>query len=170
MKKILFTLILSLLTLTMSAHIQRKFLGNTLGVSTYAQVKANMAQKGYRLAESSDKDCAVYDNVKFAGYDCKNVYFYFYNNKLKLVTFILDQSFQKESFHTKIEVLRNRLIEKYALYILKNEDYEITFTDENTFISIGCPSLVDYNLYMLTINYMDNKLMDESKKSQSDEL
>ena len=41
MKKLLFTLFLSLLTLTMSAQIQRRFLGNTLGVSTPAQVKAN---------------------------------------------------------------------------------------------------------------------------------
>lgn len=43
MKKLLLSLFLSLLTLTMSAQIQRKFLGNTLGVSTYAQVKENMA-------------------------------------------------------------------------------------------------------------------------------
>ena len=41
MKKLLFTLFLSLLTLTMSAQIQRKFLGCTLGISTPAQVKAN---------------------------------------------------------------------------------------------------------------------------------
>ena len=41
MKKLLFTLFLSLLTLTMSAKIQGRFLGCTLGVSTPAQVKAN---------------------------------------------------------------------------------------------------------------------------------
>lgn len=41
MKKLLFTLFLSLLTLTMSAQIQGRFLGCTLGVSTPAQVKAN---------------------------------------------------------------------------------------------------------------------------------
>ncbi len=168
MKKILFTLILSLLTLTMSAQIQRKFLGNTLGVSTYAQVKANMTQKGYRLAESSDKDCAVYDNVKFAGYDCKNVYFYFYNNKLKSVMFVLGQSFQKESFNSDIEVLRNKLIDKYALYKVKNDDYEINFTDGNTSIIVGCPLIEDY--YTLTIGYMDNELMRETYKSNNDEL
>lgn len=49
MKKLLFTLFLSLLTLTMSAQIQRTFLGNTLGESTYAQVKANMAKKDMKF-------------------------------------------------------------------------------------------------------------------------
>ena len=85
MKKLLFTLFLSLLTLTMSAQIQRTFLGNTLGVSTYAQVTSNMTQKGYSLDKASDKDCAIYNYVKFAGYDCKSAYFYFHNNYLKSV-------------------------------------------------------------------------------------
>ena len=63
MKKLLFTLFLSLLTHTMSAQIQRKFLGCTLGVSTPAQVKANMAQKGYRPSDTSNKGCYIYDNI-----------------------------------------------------------------------------------------------------------
>ena len=130
MKKLLFTLFLSLLTLTMSAQIQRTFLGNTLGVSTYAQVTSNMTQKGYSLDKASDKDCAIYNYVKFAGYDCKSAYFYFHNNYLKSVMFILEQSFQKESFNSEIEILRNKLIDKYALYIEKNDDYEIKFIDE----------------------------------------
>ena len=66
MKKIAFTFLLILLTLTMSAQIQRTFLGNTLGESTYAQVKANMAKKGYEISNSGNKDCAIFYNVKFA--------------------------------------------------------------------------------------------------------
>lgn len=170
MKKLLLSLFLSLLTLTMSAQIQRKFLGNTLGVSTYAQVKENMAQKGYRMAEASDNKCALFENVKFAGYDCKSAYFYFYNNRLKTVSFVLDQSFQKESFNSEIEVIRNKLIDKYALYIYKNDDYEINFTDDITVVAVGCPSLDDYNLYMLSLTYMDCKLMRESNNSNNDEL
>ena len=168
MKKLLFTLFLSLLTLTMSAQIQRTFLGNTLGVSTYAQVTSNMTQKGYSLDKASDKDCAIYNYVKFAGYDCKSAYFYFHYNYLNSVMFILEQSFQKESFNSEIEILRNKLIDKYALYIEKNDDYEIKFIDENTLLVVACPSIEDY--YTLTIGYMDKELMRESFKSNNDEL
>lgn len=77
MKKLLFTLFLSLLTLTMSAQIQRKFLGCTLGVSTPAQVKANMAQKGYRPSDTSNKGCYIYDNINFAGFSNTQAFFFF---------------------------------------------------------------------------------------------
>ena len=77
MKKLLFTLFLSLLTLTMSAQIQRTFLGCTLGVSTPAQVKANMAQKGYRTPDTSNKGCYIYDNINFAGFSNTQAFFLF---------------------------------------------------------------------------------------------
>ena len=77
MKKLLFTLFLSLLTLTMSAQIQRTFLGCTLGVSTPAQVKANMAQKGYSPSDTSNKGCYIYDNINFAGFSNTQAFFLF---------------------------------------------------------------------------------------------
>lgn len=57
---------------------------------------------------------------------------------------------------------------KYALYIEKNDDYEIKFIDENTLLVVACPSIEDY--YTLTIGYMDKELMRESFKSNNDEL
>lgn len=47
MKKNIFIILLSLLTLNISAHIQHNFLGNILGVSAYDQVRYNMYDKGY---------------------------------------------------------------------------------------------------------------------------
>ena len=50
MKKILFTFIISVLALDMSAQIQRTFLGNVLAVSTYEEVRTNMRNKGYGIS------------------------------------------------------------------------------------------------------------------------
>ena len=49
MKKLLFTFIISVLALDMSAQIQRTFLGNVLAVSTYEEVRTNMRNKGYEF-------------------------------------------------------------------------------------------------------------------------
>lgn len=168
MKKLLFTLFLSLLTLTMSAQIQRTFLGNTLGESTYEQVKNNMARKGYRMNEASDSVYAEFDNIKFSGYDCKKAFFEFYDNKLYFVTFILGQSSQKESLNSKMEELRTDLTDKYAQYIDTNEDDRISFFDETTAISTTRSFVKKDNQYIIIFSYMDIKLFQESEKSYNE--
>ena len=170
MKKLLFTLFLSLLTLTMSAQIQRTFLGCTLGVSTPAQVKANMAQKGYRPSDTSNKGCYIYDNINFAGFSNTQAFFYFYKNKLYLVSFILDHSFLGDSFDTKIDLLRERLLEKYSSYVCKSDYYDFVLNDNKTTNTLKRIFLNETGLYMLTLMYMDDKLLDEKEKSNSDEL
>lgn len=170
MKKLLFTLLLSLLTLAMSAQIQRTFLGNTLGVSTCAQVKSNMIQKGYRVAEGSGTDCLIFLNVKFAGCSCEKAFFYFHNKKLYMVSFLLEQSFIKDSFNQEIEILKDRLIYKYPQYITINEDDHLSANDGVTAVSVACSYLEEYYLHMLSLGYIDNKLMEEKIKSTSDEL
>ena len=170
MKKLLFTLILSLLTLTMSAQIQRRFLGCTLGVSTPAQVKANMAQKGYRTPDTSNKGCYIYDNVNFAGFSNTQAYFYFYKNKLYLVSFILDHSFLGDSFDSQIDLLREMLLKKYSSYVFKSDYYDLVLNDNKTTNTLKRMFLNDTGLYILTLMYMDDKLSDEKEKSNSDEL
>ena len=66
MKKILFTFIISVLAIDMSAQIQRTFLDNVLAVSTYEEVRTNMRNKGYGISGLINKDCAVYSYIKFA--------------------------------------------------------------------------------------------------------
>lgn len=169
MKKTIFIFLISLLTLTMSAQIQRNFFGNTLGVSTYAQVKAKMTQKGYK-ASSSDRNCVVYENVKFAGFTDVEAYLYFNKGKLYLVSLLLDKSFLSDSFDSKIELLRNKLLTKYSSYVSKSDFYDLVLSDDNTTSSLKRIYVEDFGQYMLTLTYMDNKIMDELSKKTSDEL
>lgn len=168
MKKLLFTLFLSLLTLTMSAQIQRTFLGNTLCESTYEQVKNNMAQKGYRMIETQEGVSADFDNIKFSGYDCKTAIFNFYENKLYFVTFILGQSSQKEFINSKMEELRTDLTDKYAQYFDSDEDDILSFVDGNTFITASRSFVEKDNLYLIILNYFDIKLFQEAKKTNNE--
>ena len=97
-------------------------------------------------------------------------FFYFYKNKLYLVSFILDHSFLGDSFDTKIDLLRERLLEKYSSYVCKSDYYDFVLNDNKTTNTLKRIFLNETGLYMLTLMYMDDKLLDEKEKSNSDEL
>lgn len=90
MKRFLLSLVLSLVVITVSAQIQRTFLGCTLGVSTKAFVKNAMTKKGYRLKRIDENEKYVYQNVKFIEYTCKEVCFSFYAGKLLSIDFFME--------------------------------------------------------------------------------
>ena len=170
MKKLLFTLFLSLLTLTMSAQIQRTFLGNTLGESTYAQVKANMAKKGYEISNSGNKDWAIFYNVNFAGYNCEQAYFYFSNDKFCFVSFILQESYLQDNLKETFNLLRKKLMAKYYMYNTVNEENSVSFKDLKTLNSLNIKNLDDSGKYCLYIGYSDNEILNSINKQNSDEL
>ena len=120
MKKLLFTFIISVLALDMSAQIQRTFLGNVLAVSTYEEVRTNMRNKGYGISALINKDCAVYSDVKFAGYNCEEAYFNFIDNKFSMVTFIFEETSIKDT--DTFNSLKEKLISKYPDF--KHEEKE----------------------------------------------
>lgn len=163
MKKILFTLILSLLTLTMSAQIQRKFLGNTLAVSTITQVKANMAKKGYKA--TANKDYIVYSNVTFAGLECEKAIFFFHNNKFCMISFILNESYNKDQFKGQFESISNSLFEKYSPYNSVNQDDSVAFEDNATFVSLSPSNNNKKGIYIFSLAYFDKKLMIEKEET-----
>ena len=170
MKRIIFTLLLTLLTLTMSAQIQRTFLGNTLCESTYAQVKANMAKKGYEISNSGNKDCAVFYSVKFAGYNCEQAYFYFSNDKFCFVSFILQESYLQDNLKGTFNLLRKKLMDKYYMYNTVNEENSVSFKDQKTLNTLNIKNLDDSGKYCLYIGYSDNEILNSISNQTSDEL
>lgn len=170
MKKLLFTLFLSLLTFTMSAQIQRTFLGNTLGESSYAQVKANMSKKGYAISPGSNKDCIIFNSVNFAGYNCEQAYFYFSNDKFCFVSFILQESYLQDHLKETFNSLRKKLMDKYYMYNTVNEENSVSFKDLKTLNTLNITSLDDSGKYFLLLGYSDNEILNSINKQNSDEL
>lgn len=171
-RKIIFTALLSLLALNISAQIQRNFIGNTLGVSTYDQVRYDMYDKGYHALGDRRNDYIDYTDVKFAGYTCEDAYFYFYDKKFYKVSFIIEKAVNtKEIF----ESLKDKLQNKYPNY--KDEDKEdvVMFQDNTTLLILLNNTSDEKAENYLSLTYIDLKLfqkriVNEMNKNHSDEL
>ena len=174
MKKILFTFMISVLALNMSAQIQRTFLGNVLAVSTYEEVRTNMRNKGYRISDLINKDCAVYSDVKFAGYNCEEAYFNFIDNKFSMVTFIFEETSIKNT--DTFNSLKEKLISKYPYFNHEEKEDVVLFCDNSTFLSLRNEISDSTAKYVLSISYWDFNLTKEklvndmNKRNSSDEL
>lgn len=172
MKKNIFIILLSLLTLNISAHIQHNFLRNILGVSAYDQVRYNMYDKGYINSAPHNKDYAVYRNVKFAGYTCEEADFHFYDNKFYMVSFIIGKTGNtKEIF----ESLKDKLQNKYPNYKYEEEENNIKFQDNTTLLILRNNTFDKTAENYLSLTYIDlnlskKKIDDKISKNYSDEL
>lgn len=171
-RKAFLIFILSVLTLTVSAQIQRSFLGNVLGVSTYDQVRANMRDKGYHISSLFNKDCAVYRDVKFAGYNCEEVYFHFYDNKFYLVCFVLEETNLEDK--DTYDSLRLKLINKYPDYKQDENKDVIKFFDSKTLLALRYEFSRNTAKQDLSISYWDfnlanTKIIKDINERNSDE-
>lgn len=171
-RKIIFTVLLSLLALNISAQIQRYFIGNTLGVSTYDQVRYNMYDKGYHTLADHRNDYAAYRDVKFAGYTCEEAYFNFYDNKFYMVSFIIEKAVNtKEIF----ESLKDKLQNKYPNYKDEEKDDIVKFHDNTTLLILRNNTSDEKTENYLSLTYIDlnlskKRIVNEMNKNHSDEL
>ena len=171
-RKIIFTVLLSLLALNISAQIQRYFIGNTLGVSTYDQVRYNMYDKGYYTLADHRNDYAAYRDVKFAGYTCEEAYFNFYDNKFYMVSFIIEKAVNtKEIF----ESLKDKLQNKYPNYKDEDKDDVVKFHDNTTLLILRNNTSDEKTENYLTLTYIDlnlskKRIDNKMNKNHSGEL
>ncbi len=174
MKKILFTFIISVLALDMSAQIQRTFLDNVLAVSTYEEVRTNMRNKGYGISGLINKDCAVYSYIKFAGYNCEEAYFNFIDNKFSMVTFIFEETSIKDT--DTFNSLKEKLISKYPDFKQEEKENVVIFYDKSTVLSLRNEISDSTAKYVLSISYWDLNLTKEkllndiNKRNSNDEF
>lgn len=176
MKRFLLSLVLSLVVITVSAQIQRTFLGCTLGVSTKAFVKNAMTKKGYRLKRIDENEKYVYQNVKFIEYTCKEVCFSFYAGKLLSIDFFMESQININLPELEFKELRSILDAKYSAYKEDEQfyyhdvrDWYCRYWDVNTYINLQI-----YNRFsverLLGLSYIDLGLAKKRKQDSSDEI
>ena len=145
MKKIVITFLLTLLTLTMSAQIQRTFFGCSLGSSKNI-VKKNLIAKGYKLHFT--QQYIYIRNVKFGGEIYTAASFTFVNNKLCHVVINMSED-DCSYFNSLYKDVKNRIYNKYKDY----KEGEDLYRDTKTV----CAITTSGNL--LKISYSDRNLL-----------
>lgn len=164
MKKVFLSLLISLIALTVSAQIQRTFLGCTL-TSSYQDVKRHLTQEKYDL--ESNEDLIVVYNTKFAGFDCESVAFGFYKGKLLSVTISYESSYIKNDLLKTLSILADKLDNKYySLKVLDLEDAKV-YMDDKTKCYLTIAGNSKMGLYM---RYKDKPLNDEREAENDSEL
>jgi len=164
MKKVFLSLLISLIALTVSAQIQRSFLGCTL-TSSYQEVKDHLTQEKYDF--ESDDDLIVVSNTKFAGFDCEYISFEFYKSKLIAVTINYESTYIKRNLLKTLDILADKLDNKYSSFKVLNLEDAKVYMDDKTKCYLDITGNGSMWLYM---RYKDKQLSDEMEAENDSEL
>ena len=170
MKKQLLLLVLALLcSLSMSAQIQRKFFGQTLGVSTENDVIEYFEGKGIDVTRASLTSVEVED-MKFGGYMWSTVVFDFLEDKLATVFFINDEN-DIPSAKERWNDLNEKIKEKYKLYYIPNRSSEPSkmYMDNETSVFLR-KEVFEEKKEVLSLVYGDIKMLFDRLQKDEDEL
>ena len=151
---------LSILSLTVSAQIQRQFMGQTLGESTKSEVFKGLEDKGAFNDHTIVEETISVNNIRFGGYTWSVAMFMFYENKLITVLFL---DFE-DSSKIKWDGLVNKLSSKYEKYKTDDVDNSKTYIDERTYLNIRT------NDGRITLGYSDLELAKKKNHDEEDEL
>ena len=169
MKRILTILLALVIGLSMSAQIQRSFLGFTLGKTTTSEVH-NKYKNESNFSIKKNGDCGLSYNIDFAGYSWEHVSFEFYKGKLYRITFFTSQSLYSDysKFWNKLKSSLNR---KYSQYYLKSSTNDsIQYSDYNTsitlkyYIATAAYREVFYHLIYTDCSLSNQKAIDEENE------
>ncbi len=170
MRKCLITFLALVLGLSMSAQIQNKILGFTLGstskTTVYNYLKTNHIKF---IKEENGEYCA--EKVKFAGTLWEFVWFTFYDGKLYNVDFSLsDYSTPVQTMDLIYKRLDNTLISKYARYY----DYDKSTNERKLYSDNVTQISFTYRYFQgsksLGIMYTYLPLFNSKQSSDADEL
>ncbi len=164
MKKVFLSLLISLIALTVSAQIQRSFLGCTL-TSSYQEVKDHLTQEKYDIG--SDDDIFFVYNTKFAGFDCEWIAFEFYKSKLIAVTINYESSYIKRNLLKTLDILADKLDNKYSSFKVLNLEEMKVYMDDKTKCYL---SIAGNGSMCLSMRYKDEQLSDEEQAENDSEL
>lgn len=169
MKKACLLLLLTFISISVFAQIQRKFYDFHLGTTTDKEVVSYFKDKGKEY-QFEGNTISVSD-MKFGGEQWPNVIFNFYNNRLYSVLFINSELETPEaSLEGTYNRLKRNLDEKYSIYYNKitSVNYFIGYTDEKTDACLRFAKID--GVYVLLIMYSDIELMQSEKDDGKDEL
>lgn len=169
MRKTVLFILLTFISISVFAQIQRKFYDFHLGTTTDKEVVSYFKDKGKEY-QFEGNSISVSD-MKFGGEQWPNVIFNFYNNRLYSVLFINSELETPEaSLEGTYNRLKRKLDEKYSIYYNKitSVNYFIGYTDEKTDACLRFAKID--GVYVLLIMYSDIELMQSEKDDGKDEL
>lgn len=167
MKKVLAIFLALIIGLSMSAQIQNKILGFTLG-STHKSEVYNKYKSDPLFIEKDNGDICTSD-VTFAGHEWDMVFFNFVDNKLSGVTFSdIETETPVKIMESTWENLKDKLWQKYSQYYEKTTYDMILFSDDANKVAL---SLSDTSGRLLLMLYYANTALNLQKlQAEEDEL
>ena len=127
MKKIIFSLVMTMMGLCANAQLPRVFLGFTLGETPKEQVLEKLKKKGVEIMEDGG---LMLKNQKYDKVTWDYVYLGFDDNKLFKVLFSVDSSLHSSSLLDAIlEKAGSTLRIQYGDYVIENETDRVSVGD-----------------------------------------
>lgn len=167
MSRIISLFVSIIIGLSLSAQIQTKFLGFTLGSTTKSTVY-NKYQHEELFNEDEKGDISV-GHLVFAGTKWDVTTFYFFNNKLCSVQFYLSEPLTQASLiESTWESMKTKLWDKYSKYYVESSTPKmIMYADDMTYMGI---TFIDQSYIALSIQYYDITLLMQQNQAEADEL
>ena len=167
MKKVLAIFLAFIIGLSMSAQIQNKLLGFTLGTTTKAEVYEKYKDEG-RFRENSSGGYSI-GNIEFAGHKWDITSFRFYHDRLLSVQFtLIDLATPISLMDASWDSLSLILLDKYGDYnYYSTSEYQI-FQDDQTHLALSYT--YSGNNKALTLIYSDRALREQKRQAEEDEL
>ena len=169
MKKIVTVLILCFSFIFANAQIQRTFLGNTLGVTTWNNAKSILSQKGIEIIDCNQQAGTILvGNVTLSCYPCEFATLYFHNGLFYKIFFFIKCAELESDILPVYNNFKKKLKNKYSSYITSDDDESIMFDDKLSFIYLG--HSYSNKLYDTGLIYADKKIDDQRKQADNNEM
>ena len=167
MKKVLAIFLAFSIGLSMSAQIQNKLLGFTLGTTTKTEVYEKYKNEKH-FRENSSGGYSIGD-IEFAGYKWDITTFRFYHDLLLSVQFsLVDLATPISLMDASWDSLSLILLDKYGDYnYYSTSEYQI-FQDDQTHLALSYT--YSGNNKALTLIYSDRALREQKRQAEEDEL
>lgn len=170
MKKVLAIFLALIIGLSMSAQIQTKILGFTLGTTSKATVLNQYKTKITKAGYSAGETYRIQD-VSFAGQIWELAYFVFVNNKLYRVSFqSTDDNIPTSILDLNWENLKKSLNKKYSQFYQNNSSTSEVkeYSDGITYLSLRYEYYMD--CMVLSLSYTNEYLLHQKVKAAEDDL
>lgn len=167
MKKVLAIFLAFIIGLSMSAQIQNKLLGFTLGTTTKSEVYEKYKNENHFLEKSDSY--SVGGTIEFAGQKWNITTFTFYHDRLLSVQFsLIDLGTSISIMDSTWDYLRLTLLDKYSEFNYCLTSEYLFFQDDKTHLALSY--LDSGNNKALSLIYSDCALKEQKRQAEEGEL
>ena len=167
MKKVLAIFLAFIIGLSMSAQIQNKLLGFTLGKTNRSEVYNKYKNDTYFIEKEDGSICST--DVTFAGHEWDMVVFNFVDNKLSAVAFSdIETETPVKIMESTWKSLKERLWNKYSKYYENTTDDMILYSDDTNKLVLRFSDST--GRLLLLLYYTNIALTVQQMQAEEDEL